>query len=480
MKTAFANGKISLASLARGLGGTLRAGANASQTFVCGLCTDSAEVDPQTAFVALRGKRTDGHLFLPNAIAAGCRCVVCEHAPALSGAAVIEVPDSEKAIASLAAHRRREVGCRVVGVTGSVGKTTTKEMIFSVLSRKFHVFATEGNHNSTVGMPLSLIGMPNNAEWAVLEMGMNALGEIERLSRCAEPDIALITNIGAAHLGMLGSRENILRAKLEILSGLRENGLFLRNADEEYPIARDGKNFRTISVSRKGRKADFSANNIRVESERTRFDLCWAGGMERDLCIRVAGAHHVSAALFAFAVGIAAGVAPEAIRAGLFAFETNGLRQKRTEIAGVTLIEDCYNASPESMNAALDVLDALCASSGRRGIAVLGEMRELGRESEELHRRVGERFAAGNAELLFALGQGGSAIAEGALEAGVSESRVHRTEKTDDLTAAAALLCETVRRGDIVWIKASRAVAAERMGSALKQFLSGKEGRDHA
>lgn len=478
MRTIFGMGAVNAAKLANDCGGVLLSGSDPSVP-VYGLATDSSEVDARTAFLALRGKRVDGHAFIPNAVGAGCRVVISER-PVKGVDALILVENCENALLRLANTLHRRQNFRTVAVTGSVGKTTTKNMVASVLSGSFETFKTAGNHNSTVGMPLSLLGALPKTEWAVLEMGMNSLGEIERLSRCAEPDIAIITNIGTAHIGMLGSREKILQAKSEIFSGLRSDGLFIRNIDDELLTAEIGKTFRSISISAHGKKADFSAKNIRVEPEQTQFDLLWSNGLEKDICIRVAGAHQVYAALFAFAVGISAGISPEKIRQGLLFYQQDELRQTRTVISGVTLIEDCYNASPESMTAALDVLDTLCSSSDSRGIAVLGDMLELGAQSDALHRAVGHRFSRGRAELLFTIGEGGEKIAQGARAGGVQADRIFENCDREDLRATVEALCRTVRRGDIVLIKASRAVSAERVGFALKNFLQKEEGRDHA
>lgn len=478
MKITFGTGAVNVGYLADACGGILTNGSDPTRK-VSGLCTDSAEADSETAFLALRGKRTDGHRYIADAVRAGCRCVICENTTEPIPA-VIRVSDGESALLRLANTVRHRGTFRAVAVTGSVGKTTTKDMIVGVLSRAYHTFGTSGNHNSTVGMPLSMLEMPLDTDWAILETGMNSAGEIEKLSLAAEPDVAIITNVGTAHIGMLGSREKILRAKLEVLSGLRAGGILIRNVDDDLLAVADGKNFRTLSVSAKGRKADLSANNIRVEPERTLFDLSLSGGEWKNLCIRVPGSHNVYAALFASAVGILAGVSPEEIRAGLYSYRPAQLRQTRTVIAGVTLIEDCYNASPESVTAALDVLNVLCASSERRGIAVLGDMLELGDGSDDLHRAVGAHFAKGRAVLLFTIGKGGSKIAEGALENGVLPGRVVENPDVGNLKSTIDALCGTIRAGDVVLIKASRAVAAERVGSALKDFLKKEEGRNHA
>ena len=476
MKIRFGTGAVRASTLAADCGG-LWYPADMPDPLICGLCTDSAEADPETAFVALRGKRADGHGFIPEALANGAPCVICE----TSGSTpAIRVASCEAALLRLAGHVRKGNCSHAVAVTGSVGKTTTKDLIAQVLSREKPTFRTPGNHNSLIGMPLSMLEMPAGTEWAVLEMGMNAPGEIRRLSLAAAPEIALITNVGTAHIGAFGSRERIFAAKTEVFAGLCPNGLFLKNADDDLLSSVSGKNFRTLSLSRKGRKADFSAKNIRVEPDRTFFDLEWNGGVETDLCLRVAGAHNVSAALFAFAVGITAGVSPDGIREGLFSYQTDELRQQRTELSGVTLIEDCYNASYESVCAALDLLDALCADGRRRAVAVLGEMRELGSKSISLHRAIGERVARSCVKLLFTLGKEGSEIAAGAREAGKFAGRICENRDLDDLSQPIRALCREIRPGDVVLIKASRAVAAERVGSALKNFLRKEEGRDHA
>ena len=473
MKTKFSIGAVSAGMLAKMCGGVLREGSDpTAQTD--GICTDSREADAHTVFAALRGEKVDGHNFIPQVLAAGCRCVICEQSSEeleAAGASVIVVKDSEMALAYLAGSFRNLLRARTVAVTGSVGKTTTKDMIYQVLSKRHQTYRTAGNHNSLVGMPLSVTEIPTETEWAVLEMGMSGFGEIERLSVVAQPDYAVITNIGTAHLEMLGTRENICRAKLEVLCGLKTGGTLLLNGDEPLLANIGGKSYHTVYVSAEGKKADFSAKNIRVETERTLFDLVWKGGEERDVCLRMMGKHNVYAALFAFAIGTMSGMSPDEIRAGLLSYQPEGIRQNRVECAGVTIFEDCYNASPESMIAAIDVLDAYCSRTGKRGIAVLGDMLELGFDGPALHRKVGTHLAQSSVNYLFTVGRLGNQIALGARQKGMPSARISQNPAVEAPEETVSALKNVVRPGDAVLFKASRAVGEERLISALKEYL---------
>ncbi len=257
MKVSLGSGPITLSELADLCGGVLNT-PQSSRICVEAVCTDSREADSKTLFWTLPGKKDDGEAHLAQAVALGCPCAVCSpNAEPITG--TIQVRDRVQALLHLAKTVRAQVNPHCVAVTGSAGKTTTKEFLSAVLSQTKPTFKTIGNHNSLVGLPLSLLEMKPKTEWAVLEMGMNAKGEIKALSTLAEPDVAMITNIGKAHIGLLGSQYDILQAKLEILSGLRPNGIFLLNADDPFLSAAVGKNFRRISLSANGRKADFSA-----------------------------------------------------------------------------------------------------------------------------------------------------------------------------------------------------------------------------
>lgn len=473
MKIHFSINQISFGTLARMCGGELHQGA-LGEVAVRYICTDSREADAETAFVALRGERVDGHDFIAAAIARGCRCVICEHRTEeleSSDATAIVVNDSELALSKLANNYKTYLRAKTVAVTGSVGKTTTKDLIASVLSEGSNTAKTQGNHNSLVGMPLSMLSVPVDAEWAVLEMGMSSFGEIERLSIAAEPDIAVITNIGSSHMEMLGSRENICRAKLEILSGLKQNGILILSADEPLLKNVRGKSYQTLYVSLFCENADFFAKNIRVENDRTVFDVVHGGHEVKDLEIRILGKHNVYAALYAFAVADVAGLDEEQIRKGMLRYTPDGMRQHIYPMGKITVIEDCYNASPESMIAAVDVLTEYSRRTGKRSVAVLGDMLELGSDSPALHRSVGAYLAEKKTDRLFTVGLGGNQIAVGARQHGMPKSHISQNPRAERLEDTAKALIEDLQAGDVVLFKASRSVGAEKIIEALRNHI---------
>lgn len=473
MKAQFSINQISFGTLARMCGGELCQGA-LGEVAVRYICTDSREADAETAFVALRGERVDGHDYIDTALKNGCRCVICEHrneALEHSDATAIVVNDSELALSKLANHYRTYLRCKTVAVTGSVGKTTTKDLIASVLSVSKKVAKTQGNHNSLVGMPLSVLSIPTDSSWAVLEMGMSGFGEIERLSIAAQPDVAIITNIGTSHMEMLGSRENICRAKLEVLSGLKENGILILNGDEPLLQNVHGKSYHTVYVSLFREDADFFAKNIRVETDRTVFDVVCGSREVKDLSVRILGRHNVYAALYAFAIAVLAGMTEEEIREGLMCYTPNGMRQHIYSVGKITVIEDCYNASPESMICAVDVLHSYSQRMKKRSIAVLGDMLELGTDSPALHRSVGNYLAEKKPDLLFTMGQGGNQIAVGARQRGMPSSCIRHNPDIQNLEVTANALLKELQDGDVVLFKASRSVGAERIIAYLKEHF---------
>ena len=457
--------------LSRMCGGALRA-ERGGEIEIRGICTDSREADADTAFVALRGERVDGHDFIETVLKNGCRCVICEHSTQeleASGAAAIVTGDSELSLSRLANAYRKTLNTKTVGITGSVGKTTTKEMIAAVLAREKNVYKSKGNFNSVIGMPLSLMETPSECDVSILEMGMSAFGEIERMSITAQPDIAVITNIGSSHMEMLGSRENICRAKLEILCGLADGGTLILNGDEELLANVGGKSYRTMYVSLLRQDADFFAQNIRMDADSTTFDVVYRGKTYEDMRLRLMGRHNVYAALYAFAVGILSGLTPEDVRAGLLDFETAGMRQNRYSHKNITIIEDCYNASPESMIAAIDVLAAYTEKAGGRSVAVLGDMLELGSGSSAAHRRVGLHLAKQKIDKLFTLGHDGMQIATGAMQGGMKITDITSEAERAQMQKLSQRLLSELRAGDVVLFKASRSVSLEKMIGFLKE-----------
>lgn len=530
MKITFADRPLSPAEIACRAGGTLvTRGAN-PPSLVAGLCTDSREADGVTMLCAIRGERVDGHRFLPGAAQAGCRVFLCERLPDGWGdtspdssmgnvsAAAVVVPDTVAAFSTLAQARRacELPDLRITAVTGSVGKTTTKEMIAAVLSTRHSLFKKDGNFNSTIGLPLSFLEVKAGTEAAVLEMGMSARGEIAAMTAAVRPDIAVIANIGSSHLEHLGTRENIARAKLEIAQGLRPGGILLINGDEPL-LAKLGQDFdgdvphipAGISVGRvsldAASDAEYVAENVAATDGGMRFDLRMPEGVMRDLWVPAVGEHLVWAASFAAAVGRLYGLDAADIRAGLRTYRPAVMRQTVRAVAGVTLIEDCYNAAPESMQAALGVLELVseraCAAQGGdvnaesatsaelpadgqvprgRRVAVLGDMRELGADAVALHAAVGAEAARRGVELLVTVGTLGAHIATGARAAGMAEAHIIMTAATEEdpiqtYAATAERLADYLLPGDCVLFKASRAMAVERLAEVLCERLKGGE-----
>ena len=438
------------------------------------VCTDSREAGEHSLFLALRGEKVDGHSYILSALGNGCTCVLCEYLPeslknrGLCFSALI-VPDVIKALGAIAMVYGRHIAQRKVAVTGSVGKTTTKEMISAVLSEQFRVHKTEGNHNSTLGMPLSLLAAGKGTEVSVLEMGMSGMGEIDFMSRVAEPDIAVITNIGSSHLEMLGSRENICSAKMEIVHGMRPDGKLILNGDEPLLCLMKGSSYNPIYVGVQSRDADYRAMNIRYTSHGTVFDMIYRRRVATNVEIPVLGEHHVYNALFAWAVGIEMGVPEDAIRRGLAHFQNTGMRQRVVGWEGITILEDCYNASPESMRAALRVLGAMSSQTGGRRIALLGDMKDLGPDSADMHRAVGAMAADTDLDLLITYGDLAVDIALEAVMHGMPREKVTVLPQSHSKTDAANALREHLRQGDYLLVKASRAMAMEDILTLLMQ-----------
>jgi UDP-N-acetylmuramoyl-tripeptide--D-alanyl-D-alanine ligase len=386
------------------------------------------------------------------------------------GAAVVE--DSVAAFCQLAkSYRIEKFGdrdpMRTVAVTGSVGKTTTKEMVASVLRQELNLYAAAGNFNSEIGMPMSLMSAGAHHRAAVLEMGMSARGEISRMSKTARPTVAMITNVGSSHLEYLGTRENIAAAKLEVADGLRTGGFLLLNADEPLLAGRKAHGRHTIYLGIDNPAADCRAENIRyTEDGCSLFDIRYGEHVWHDIKVPALGKHMVMAALYAAVTGKIFGLPESSIRAGIMAYKTMAMRQQIEQTGGVTLLCDCYNASPESVRAALHALSEMPVK-GRR-IAVLGDMLELGAQTEQLHHATGAH-AAGVLDILVTVGDLGAHVAKGAREQGC---QVYAFTGEDAKAQAAEKLCSLLAVGDALLLKASRGVKLEEVYNTVKQHLS--------
>ena len=450
--------RITLAQAAQWCGGTVDP--KYAQISFLGASNDSRSVKPGQLFVALEGVR-DGHDFIPAALAAGAAAVLCSHSGGDFPAIVVK--DTRKALGDIAREERKRLNVKVVGVTGSVGKSTTKEMIVGILSQKYRTGKTPVNHNNDIGMPMAILALPEDTEVAVLEMGMNHFGEMAYLTSIAAPDIAVITNIGTMHIEHLGSREGILHAKLEILQGLRPGGHLIYNGDEPLLWNLRGSGSTAPHYFGLGNPACDVKGSVRQEAEGCTELAVTAGEESFQVCLPVEGRHFVSDALAAVAVARLLEVPVEGIRQGLAGFRSMEGRQEIYEAGGYTIIRDCYNAGPESMAASLTVLGK---KNGRR-IAVLGDMLELGVCTQAEHYRVG-RIAAGKCDLLLALGKNAGRVVNGAITGGMRPVDAMAFDSAPELVR---VLRAKARPGDIILFKGSRGMKMEQV---LDQFLEKK------
>ena len=444
------------------------------------LSTDSRESGAGVLFCAIKGERVDGNDFIPQALEAGSDCFLCQYVPdAAKNAgkpfAAVIVEDTIFSIGALASEYRSHTKAKFVAITGSVGKTTTKEFVYAVASAAFKTHKTQGNYNNQLGMPLTLFGVEPDDEVVVLEMGMSNLGEIEHMSRIAKPDIAIVTNIGTSHLASLGTRENICRAKMEIRLGQPEDGILLLNADEPLLVAEAEalpKKPKLMSVY--NHTGDFRAVNIRQKTDGMVYDLIYANKAVTNVEVPALGKHNVYNSLAAYAVGVFLGMTDEQIRRGLKFFVGADMRQKIYDVGGITVIDDCYNASPESMRAAIDVLVSMAAKRNARPAALLGDMLELGEYSRLMHDQIGQYAAQMQVQKLFCFGMMADIVAEAAIKKGIRADNVFVCLDTRDAQGMADMILQALQPGDILLVKASRAVAAERVIECMKKRKSRK------
>jgi UDP-N-acetylmuramoyl-tripeptide--D-alanyl-D-alanine ligase len=428
----------------------------ADVTFL-GANNDSRKIEPGQLFIALQGER-DGHDFIPMALEKGAAAVLCSRKVGDYPSIIVE--DTRKALGDIARGERQRIGMKVVGVTGSVGKSTTKEMIATVIAKRYRVNKTPANHNNDIGMPMAILGMSEDTQVAVLEMGMNHFREIAYLASIAQPDVAVITNIGTMHIEHLGSQQGILQAKLEILEGMKEGGKVILNGDDPllWNIHRRD-DLRVTYFGVQNPECDYHGMDIQEAPGQLQFNAK-CDHLVFPVELSLEGVHYVSDALAAIGVGVELGMNPSKIQEALSQFQNMAGRQEIFEAKGCTIIKDCYNAGPESMAAALNVL----GNKPGRHVAVLGDMLELGVCTQAEHYRVG-RIAAEKAEIILAYGPNSSRIINGAITGGVPDSKAKAFENRDEIVAA---MKRMVKPGDVILVKGSRGM---RMELILEQFL---------
>ena len=418
--------------------------------------TDSREVCPGCIFVAFPGERFDGHDFAAKALEAGAFCVVLNHpVEGVPAEKAVLCADSYHAMMVMGANYRSQFHPKVVGVTGSVGKTTTKQMTYAAIAGFGSTIKTEGNQNNELGLPRTMFRIGKETQYAVVEMGMSHAGEIERLSKCARPDAGIITCIGVSHIGNLGSQENICKAKLEICAGLPEGAPLVLNGDD--PFLRKAvlpDHVRPVWFSLGDENADVCALSIQQDEKGMSFVL--EDHEEGTFLVKIPamGRHNVANALAAYCAATRLGLDARRVIAGLADFEQTGMRQKVVHARGVDVIEDCYNANPDSMKAALAMFREYPC---KRRFALLGDMLELGDISRAAHEEVGRQAVENKVDYLVTYGEQAKRIAVVAAAKGLP------TLHADTYAQAAETLLNKMQPGDALLVKASRGMALEKV-----------------
>ena len=414
---------------------------------------DSRAVEPGDLFAAYKGERVDGHDYIAAAFDKGAACCVAQRIPEGETRPILLVEDVQRALEQIAEAYRTTLSLPIVGITGSVGKTSAKEMIASVLEQRFRVLKTDKNLNNQIGVPMTVSRIEPEHQAAVVEMGISGFGEMRLLSRIVRPTVAVFTVIGHAHLEFLHDRQGVFRAKTEMLEYMDEDGVVLVNGDDDL--------LRQLSCKQKlyrfglGEGNEIRAVDVRPdENGRTSCRICHDG---RSFPVRIPayGQHMVYAALEGAAVGLVLGLTEEEIAAGIACYETVGRRSAVTDTGKITLVDDSYNANPDSVKCGVDSLLRLPG----RHVCILGDMLELGEKEEAMHRDVGAYAASRGVDLVLCSGRLGAAIAEGAGERGRWFASVEELNRA---------LPELIREGDRVLVKASRGMRFERIAEALK------------
>jgi len=429
-----------------------------------GVSIDSRNIKAGELFIAIKGDRFDGHDFVSEAIKKGAWGALVARA-ALAGRYgnlrgiqnILPVEDTLFALQEMSLMHRKKFSIPLVGITGTNGKTTTKEMLAAIMMQKGPVLKNEGNLNNHIGVPLTLLKLEARHRTGVVEMGMSAPGEIELLARLVDPDVGVITNVGPAHLEFLGTTDRVAEAKAELLTNLKSGGIAVLNADDHY--------FETFKRKWHGRilsfgienKADVSASDIRPGTDFTDCRIMVAGA-EANVRLRIVGRHNIYNALAASAAALAAGMSLDDVKAGLGGFVPLAMRSELKRVRGRKVLADYYNANPGSVKAALETLASLGA--GTKSVAVLGDMLELGETAVEAHREIGRIAARLGVDILITVGELSRLMLAGARDAGMPEDRLFAAGSHAE---AATLLKQHSGEGDVVLIKGSRGMKMEKI-----------------
>ena len=465
---------LTASDVLKATGGTLISGRESVVFDAVGI--DSRTVLPGNLFVAIRGEHHNGHTFVPDVIRQGIRGVIIDQARTAElrenrwddeGVTCVAVDDTIRALGDLAAYQRRRCEARVIGITGSNGKTTTRRLTAAIFGRCFETLSSPGNYNNEIGLPLTLLELRPDHQWIVLELGMNHFGEIRRLSRICRPDIGIITSIAPCHLEGVGSIDGVVKAKAEILENIPSGGTVILNRDDPYLVELGNKTDTNVLFFGESEAADIRAHSIRETGEEIRFILKLPDS-EAAVRLPATGRFMVSNALAAAAAGHLAGLSDEEIQNGLFGFRpASGRMNVIPTERGMTLIDDTYNANPASMAAAINTLVTLAGND--RSILVVGDMLELGDETDRLHRQIGELAGRAGIVRLYATGPHAGFVAKGARAGGMDKNQVITGEKEVIITD----LKKQLKTGDRMLVKGSRGSAMEEIVEPIKKWASG-------
>ncbi len=446
---------LTIKDIVAATGGTLLCGD--LHNSVTAICTDTRKITPGALFVPIVGETFDAHDFINLALESGCVASLTAKHEIVEGKTLIAVNDTRKALGALAAFYRKQFNIPFIAVTGSVGKTTVKELTATVLSTHLNVLKTSGNFNNDIGLPLTLFRLENNHETAITEMGMSGFGEIDYLAAMVKPDIGIVTNIGLSHIEKLGSQENIYKAKAELFPHIKLEGTVIINGDDPILAAHlQDINRKTITVGL-NTNCDLYAKDIKTTTESLSFTAMY-GHQAVPVTLPLPGEHNAMNALLACATGLALGIPLEEAAQALKSYVATDKRMQIIHHNQLTIINDCYNAAPASVEAALKVL---CARPGRK-IAVLGDIKELGEHTESAHRTIGRQAMILGADALFAFGKNAAFAAQSAKEAGMN--LVFSFTDMDELNQT---LGAFVKANDSILIKGSRAMQLERVTDYL-------------
>lgn len=435
-------------------------------TAVKRICTDSRNISEGDFFVPIKGSRFDGHDFMESALKNGASgCLTQKHTDPVDNKVIIKVEDTLKALGDIAKSIREKFSIPFVGITGSVGKTSTKEAIAKVLSQKYNILKSKGNFNNEIGLPLTILELEKFHQAGVVEMGARNFGDISYLTAISMPDIAVITNIGVSHIGNFGSRKNILKAKMEIFEGLRQGGLAILNGDDKLLYGlKNFLKYRTVFFGIE-QANDYYAYNIRKAGKNGTYFEIMIDGAEYEFHIPVPGIHNVYCALAAIAAGVELNVPVKSIIKGISEYRPGNMRLNIVEAGGFKYINDVYNASPHSMKAALEVLKDIAGNS--RTVAILGDMLEMGKWACDSHLLVGKFAVQMDIDYIITVGENGKHIARGAIDEGISEDQVYVFNNNNQVNR---FLAGFVKKGDVLLVKGSRGVHMEQIITSLSEL----------